>query len=609
MKIYGYDVRRLKRRSDGLFHDHFGVDGFVLEFIKNFSKIAKLLTILTQKNKTYDWGEEEENAFYTLKDKFYNALILALPNGLKDFVVYYDASGAVVFAHKIWRHYLYGIKSAIYTDHKSLHHIFSQKELNMRQRHWIELFSDYDCEIHNQPGKANVVADALSRKKRMKPKRVRAINMNLQSSIKDRILAAQEEAFEEHAGLQKGLYEGDVRTLIMDEAYKSKYSIYPGADKMYYDLRDRTMSSSNYPFIVPSDSDIEDIFSSTNTPDYTSASPNYFQASPGSTSSSSENGISTLELIIEDVQVRHQSNIKVFLDTIHELKNCKDETVSFDKQNDDLKKKLAKNNEAKMVIYNALPQKEYAKEIWDTLLITHQGNIQVKDNKIDLLVQQYEQFMFLEEELIDHAFARFNTIITSLKALDEGFSSKNYVRKFLRALHLKLRTKVTTIEESKDLTTLSLYELIGNLKVYEVIIKNDFEMVKGKREQFRSLALKAKKESSDEDSSTSDSEDDEYAMAVRDFKKFFNRRGRFVRKPHDERKVSQINKDEKIEKAKENALNVGIQITSSESVQNYQEATMKETLLKDHGVIATKMKKKRLKMKNILWPKLLLRLK
>ncbi|GJY66580.1 hypothetical protein Tco_0468818 [Tanacetum coccineum] len=127
-----------------------------------------------------------------------------------------------------------------------------------------------------------------------------------------------------------------------------------------------------------------------------------------------------------------------------------------------------------------------------------------------------------------NAFARFNTIITSLKVLDEGFSSKNYVRKFLRALHPKWRAKVTAIEESKDLTSLSLEELIGNLKVYEVIIKKDYEMVKGKREQNRSLFLKAKKESSDEDSLTSDSEDEEYAMAVRDFKNFFKRRGRFV---------------------------------------------------------------------------------
>ncbi|GJZ54450.1 hypothetical protein Tco_0609335 [Tanacetum coccineum] len=102
--------------------------------------------------------------------------------------------------------------------------------------------------------------------------------------------------------------------------------------------------------------------------------------------------------------------------------------------------------------------------------------------------------MILEEESIDNAFAKFNTIITNLKALDEGFSRKNYVRKFLRALHLKWHAKVTTIEESKNLTTLSLDELIGNLKVYEEVIKKDSETVKNKREQSRSIALKARKD-------------------------------------------------------------------------------------------------------------------
>nr|GEV26878.1 zf-CCHC domain-containing protein/UBN2 domain-containing protein [Tanacetum cinerariifolium] len=165
--------------------------------------------------------------------------------------------------------------------------------------------------------------------------------------------------------------------------------------------------------------------------------------------------------------------------------------------------------------------------------------------------------MIPKEESIDNAFARFNTIITSLKALAEGFSSKNYVRKFSRALHPKWRSKVTTIEESKDLTSLSLDELIGNLKFYEVIIKNDSEMVKEKREQYRSLALKAKKESSDKDSSTSNSEDEEYAMAVRDIKKFFKRRGRFVRQPHDERKVSQRNNDDKNSKDERKCFKCG----------------------------------------------------
>ncbi|GKA11644.1 hypothetical protein Tco_0691190, partial [Tanacetum coccineum] len=235
----------------------------------------------------------------------------------------------------------------------------------------------------------------------------------------------------------------------------------------------------------------------------------------------------------KDLDLWHVIIYGDFLPIQNNPETKKDEIVPFDKQNDNLKKKLAKNNEAKMVIYNALPRKEYdrifmcktAKEIWDTLLITHQGNSQVKNNKIDLLVQQYEQFTIPKEESIDNTFARFNTIITSLKALDESFCSKNYVRKFLTALHLKWRAKVTAIEEPNDLTSLSLDELIRNLKVYE-----------------------AKKESSDEDSSTSESEDKEYVMAMRDFKKFFKRRGRFVKELHDERKSSQRNKDDKNDK-------------------------------------------------------------
>ncbi|GKD49803.1 hypothetical protein Tco_1278779, partial [Tanacetum coccineum] len=151
------------------------------------------------------------------------------------------------------------------------------------------------------------------------------------------------------------------------------------------------------------------------------------------------------------------------------------------------------------------------------------------------------------ENLVNHppsAFARFSTIITSLKALDEGYSSKNYVRKFLRALHLKWSEKVTAIKGSKDLTSLSLDELIGNLKIHEMIIKKDSEIVKAKVER-KSLALKAKKESSDEECSTSGSKDEEYAMAVRDFKKFFKRRGRFMRQPQNDKKTFQRSRDDK----------------------------------------------------------------
>nr|GEY72596.1 hypothetical protein [Tanacetum cinerariifolium] len=127
---------------------------------------------------------------HTLKDKLCNAPVLALSDGTEDFAVYCDAScqglgcilmqrGAVVFALKIRRHYLYKMKSVIYTDHKSLHHIFNHKELNMRQRRWIELFSDYDCEFCYHPGKVNVVVDALSRNERIKPRRFQAMNMTI----------------------------------------------------------------------------------------------------------------------------------------------------------------------------------------------------------------------------------------------------------------------------------------------------------------------------------------------------------------------------------------------------------------------------------------------
>nr|GEU69765.1 zf-CCHC domain-containing protein/DUF4219 domain-containing protein/UBN2 domain-containing protein [Tanacetum cinerariifolium] len=192
------------------------------------------------------------------------------------------------------------------------------------------------------------------------------------------------------------------------------------------------------------------------------------------------------------------------------------EVVHFEEQSDDLKNKLVKNNKAKMVLYNDLPKKEYerifmckqAKDIWKSLLITHQGNSQVKDNKIDLCFQQYEQFTILEEESINSGFARFNTVITSLKALDEVFSSKNYVRKFLRALHPKWRAKVTVIEESKDLSSLALYELIRNLKVHEIVIEKDSKFYKGKKERTKSIALKTKKNSSNDETSKSGSDDE-----------------------------------------------------------------------------------------------------
>ncbi|GKD08581.1 zf-CCHC domain-containing protein [Tanacetum coccineum] len=135
-----------------------------------------------------------------------------------------------------------------------------------------------------------------------------------------------------------------------------------------------------------------------------------------------------------------------------------------------------------------------------------------------------------------------------LKALDESFSTKNYVRKFLRVRNPKWMAKVSAIKESKYLSSLSLDELIGNLKVHEMIIEKDSELVKGKREKVNSLTLKAKKESSNDKTSMSGSEYEEYPMVVRDFKNFFRRRGRFVSQPHNEKKSFQKYQDDKKER-------------------------------------------------------------
>ncbi|GJW44596.1 putative reverse transcriptase domain-containing protein [Tanacetum coccineum] len=203
--------------------------------------------------------------------KLCEAPILALPEGNDDFVVYCDAShqglgavlmqrekviayasrqlkpneenytthdlelGAVVFALKIWRHYLYGTKCTVFTDLKSLQHILDQKELNMRQRCWLELLADYDCEIRYHPGKTNVIVDALSRKERIKPLQ--------EENIKAENLRGMDKAFEIRPDGTRCIKNkswlplfGNMRDLIMHESYKSKYSIHPGSDKMYQDL-------------------------------------------------------------------------------------------------------------------------------------------------------------------------------------------------------------------------------------------------------------------------------------------------------------------------------------------------------------------------------------
>ncbi|GKV48180.1 hypothetical protein SLEP1_g55007, partial [Rubroshorea leprosula] len=177
-----------------------GLAGYYRRFVEGFSHIAMPLTKLTQKEVKFEWNDECERSFQELKNQLVSAPILTIPDDSGGFTIYSDASkkglgsvlmqhdkvvayasrqlkpyeknypthdlelAAVVFALKIWRHYLYGEKCEIFTDHKSLKYIFTQKELNMRQRRWLELLKDYDLTISYHQGKANVVADALSRK-------------------------------------------------------------------------------------------------------------------------------------------------------------------------------------------------------------------------------------------------------------------------------------------------------------------------------------------------------------------------------------------------------------------------------------------------------------
>ncbi|GJS79050.1 putative reverse transcriptase domain-containing protein [Tanacetum coccineum] len=210
--------------------DSQGLTGYYRRFIKGFSKIAKPMTKLTQKKVKFDWSEKAETAFQLIKQKSCSAPILALPIGSEDFITYCDALikglgdvlmqrekviayalrqleiheknytthdlelGAVVFALKIWRYYLYGTKYTMFTNHKSLQHILDQKELNMRRRRWLEFLSDYDYEIRYHPGKANVVAGALSKKEQNKPLRVRDLVMTIGLNLPKQILEARTEA-------------------------------------------------------------------------------------------------------------------------------------------------------------------------------------------------------------------------------------------------------------------------------------------------------------------------------------------------------------------------------------------------------------------------------
>nr|GEY69471.1 putative reverse transcriptase domain-containing protein [Tanacetum cinerariifolium] len=182
-----------------------GLAGYYRRFIEGFLKIAKPMTKLTQKKVAFKWGAENFIVYCDASHKGLGAVLMQNEKVIayasrqlkiheRNYTTYDLELGAVVFALKFWRHYLYETKCTVFTDHKSLQHILDQKEPNMRQRRWLELLSDYDCKIRYHPGKSNVVADALSRKKQIKPLRVRALVMTIGLNLPKQILKAQIEA-------------------------------------------------------------------------------------------------------------------------------------------------------------------------------------------------------------------------------------------------------------------------------------------------------------------------------------------------------------------------------------------------------------------------------
>ena len=296
-----------------------GLVGYYRRFIEGFSKIARPLTQLLKKEKKFEWAESCEQSFQELKKRLVTAPVLVLPDIRKDFEVFCDAShqglgcvlmqegkvvayasrqlrpheenypthdlelAAIVHALKIWRHYLIGNRCEIYTDHKSLKYIFTQSELNLRQRRWLELIKDYDLGIHYHPRKANVVADALSRKgycstllvQEQQPKlyeELKYLNLEIvdqgcvntlevRPTILDLIKEHQEED-EDIQEIKKNMRCGkapgfsedeqgmvwfgnricvpnhrEAKQLILKEAHGSPYSIHPGSTKMYQNLK------------------------------------------------------------------------------------------------------------------------------------------------------------------------------------------------------------------------------------------------------------------------------------------------------------------------------------------------------------------------------------
>lgn len=255
-----------------------GLAGYYRRFVQDFSKIAAPLTRLTRKGVKFEWSEKCEQSFQELKNRLTSAPVLTLPDDSGEYVIYSDASrqglgcvlmqhgiviayasrqlrphelnypthdlelAAIVFALKLWRHYLYGAKCQIFTDHKSLQYVFTQRDLNLRQRRWMELIKDYDCTIEYHPGKANVVADALSRKPSVNLSHLKAVRVPLLCELR---ATGVDLSIGEVAALVASFH---VRPVLIDQVREAQYQD-PSLDRM----REKSLDDSQGNFSTRSD--------------------------------------------------------------------------------------------------------------------------------------------------------------------------------------------------------------------------------------------------------------------------------------------------------------------------------------------------------------------
>nr|GEY96279.1 reverse transcriptase domain-containing protein [Tanacetum cinerariifolium] len=426
------------------------------------------------------------------------------------------------------------------------------------ERRWIELLSDYDCEIRYHPGKANVVANALSQKER-EPIRVKALVMTVHPSLHEQIRNAQYEAPKkenveaENLGLPRTPSRYDWIWIIVDRLTKSAHFLSvkttDSMEKLTQLYLKEVVCRHGVPISIISDRDSK----------FTSRFWRSLQEALGTRLDMStvyhpkmngqrERTIQTLEDMLRACVIDFRGSWDRHLPLVE----------------------FSNNNSYHASIKAASFEALYGQKCRSPVCWSEVGDSQLMGPK--LIRETNEEIVHIKNRLLT---ARSRVIRFGKRGkLSPRFIGPFKILERIGPLEYKLELprelqghntfhvsnlkkclsdksliipldEVMAIEESKDMTSLSLDELIGNLKVYELIIKKDSEIVKGKREQSRSLTLKTKKESSDEESLTFESEDEEYVMAVRDFKNFFKRRGRFVRQPHDENKSFQRSKDDK----------------------------------------------------------------